>query len=157
MDTAMLQGAELLAATMSHIEANPERHNQSDWMRVGMSCGTAACLAGWAVLLSGVPIDPDSAELASSFSRNQRWAVRIDDGKPVLVERSLMNWEEENRLEADGVLMGIGSYATDLLGLSGYNASVLFCSSNTREELRGMVDTLLEDPGVGLELPESAL
>lgn len=145
---------ELLALTMNHIEANPEQHNQRDWLRVGMTCGTAGCLAGWAVLLSGVPIDPESAELARSFSHNQRWAVRIDDGKPVLIERSLMSWEEECRLEADGVLTGIGSYAADLLGLSEYNASVLFCSSNTQGELRGMVDTLLKDPAAELDYPD---
>ena len=57
-----LTGAALAEAVLDLIRRNPERHYQGAWM-VGNgnspveeveSCGTAACLAGWAVILNGV-------------------------------------------------------------------------------------------------------
>lgn len=42
---------ELLEQTMQHIKDHPEQHRQSIWVN---SCGTSACFAGWAALLSGM-------------------------------------------------------------------------------------------------------
>jgi hypothetical protein len=41
---------ELLEQTMRHIIDHPETHDQSIWIS---ACGTTACFAGWACLLSG--------------------------------------------------------------------------------------------------------
>ena len=63
MDTAMRRetdeverNTELLQQTMQHILDHPEQHNQGSWVKVN-SCGTAACFAGWAGLLSGMTAD----------------------------------------------------------------------------------------------------
>ena len=45
----MKRNVELLERTMRHILDHPERHDQAQWIA---PCGTAACFAGWSVLLS---------------------------------------------------------------------------------------------------------
>ena len=45
----MERNTELLEKTMQHIMDNPEQHDQGAWVN---SCGTAACFAGWACLLT---------------------------------------------------------------------------------------------------------
>ena len=44
----MTRNVELLQKVMDYIEAHPEKHDQTDWF-----CGTAACFAGHAALMSG--------------------------------------------------------------------------------------------------------
>lgn len=51
---------ELLERVMRHIEAHPEQHDQDVYIRQD-SCGTAACFAGWTLLLSGA--DPADASV----------------------------------------------------------------------------------------------
>jgi hypothetical protein len=46
------RNAELLEQVMQFIVDNPERHRQTTWFRHDR-CGTAACFAGWACMLSG--------------------------------------------------------------------------------------------------------
>jgi len=47
--------AELAYKVLDHIDADPRAWRQSEW--IGESdCGTVACFAGWAVLLSGATI-----------------------------------------------------------------------------------------------------
>lgn len=63
----MTRNVELLQQTMQHITDHPEQHYQGRWI-----CGTAACYAGRAALLSGVTIDeicetPDMWELGANL------------------------------------------------------------------------------------------
>lgn len=44
----MIRNTELLEQVMQHITDHPEKHSQEEWF-----CGTAACFAGWACLMSG--------------------------------------------------------------------------------------------------------
>ncbi len=46
----------LLRKTLEHITAHPEEHIQSTWA-LKRDCGTACCLAGWAVQFAGHEID----------------------------------------------------------------------------------------------------
>ena len=46
----MNRNVELLERVMQHIDDHPEQHEQAVWVR--HECGTAACFAGWAALLS---------------------------------------------------------------------------------------------------------
>jgi hypothetical protein len=42
----------LARAVLDHLDAHPEAHNQYRWGFRG-ECGTTACIAGWALILSG--------------------------------------------------------------------------------------------------------
>lgn len=48
----MITGIELAQKVIDHVKANPEKHYQGTWVTSAGSCGTAACLAGWCVLLN---------------------------------------------------------------------------------------------------------
>jgi hypothetical protein len=50
--TAPTPNAELAYRVLDHIDAHPEQWNQGVYIGPA-DCGTAACFAGWAVLLSG--------------------------------------------------------------------------------------------------------
>jgi hypothetical protein len=52
--TAPTPNAELAYRVWDHILANPDQHASDVWIYRGdPECGTAACVAGWACLLSG--------------------------------------------------------------------------------------------------------
>jgi len=48
----MQRNIELLQQTMQHIKDHPDQHVQDIWAG-HYECGTVACFAGWAALLSG--------------------------------------------------------------------------------------------------------
>ena len=48
----MERNTELLQQTMQYIINHPDQHDQADWA-VQHDCGTTACFAGWAAILSG--------------------------------------------------------------------------------------------------------
>lgn len=48
------RNVELLEKTMQHILDHPEQHDQGEWART-TDCGTAACFAGWAAILTFGP------------------------------------------------------------------------------------------------------
>lgn len=43
----------LLTKVLDHITAHPEEHDQRSWAIRKDGCGTACCVAGWAVVMSG--------------------------------------------------------------------------------------------------------
>jgi hypothetical protein len=49
-----MPNVELLQKTMQFIKDNPDKHDQSTWIN---ECGTTACFAGWACMLSGDQLD----------------------------------------------------------------------------------------------------
>lgn len=131
---------ELAKAVMDHIEADPDHHDQTTWLRA-TPCGTAGCFAGWTVLLSGCTfapqVDLDRVERESL----QVW--KIDS------EGRLHDWMYGTGLyPAD--TKTVGEWAQEHLGLNDENARALFHTKNTREHLRAMVDMLAEDPQVDL-------
>ena len=46
------RNVELLEKTLQHILDHPEQHDQGEWARSRLDCGTAACFAGWAAILT---------------------------------------------------------------------------------------------------------
>lgn len=59
-----MPNAELAYRVLDHIDAHPESWDQNIWVARRPECGTAACFAGWACLLSGDqpagPLDADN-------------------------------------------------------------------------------------------------
>jgi hypothetical protein len=115
------RNVELLEKTMQHILDHPEKHDQNYWF-TQTECGTAACFAGWACLLSGYEVNWSSEDAYTNLSGTRRtWGVTGSDGE-----------------ESDA----IGS-AQELLGLTSQESNTLFCSDNSREALQLMVKDLV--------------
>lgn len=111
----------LARRVLEHIEAHPEQWNQRRWA-VRSECGTSFCFAGHAVHLT----HPDALylfglDLLDGDERNHAVKVLIP-GRP---------GPEYVR-----------DVAVQLLGLSDYDARLLFHASNTLEHLHGYVDQL---------------
>lgn len=69
----------LLRKTLEHITAHPEEWDQGVWMREAArnECGTAGCLAGWALTLAGHELDFDKNNIF--FGE----AHYLTDGRPI--------------------------------------------------------------------------
>lgn len=96
----------LLRKTLEHITAHPEEWNQRMWARV-TDCGTACCVAGWAVQFAGHQLGEPECECGTCSD-----VSHLDDGRR------------------------ISDVAADVLGLdpSG-NACDLFSPSNTLADI----------------------
>lgn len=66
----------LLRKTLEFITDNPDQHRQDVWAK-RTECGTAMCLAGWAVTFAGLDIDFDSS-MAHVVG-----AWNLTDGRPI--------------------------------------------------------------------------
>lgn len=102
--------AELAYRVLDHIDAHPEQWRQGWWLTKA-DCGTAACFAGWACILSGDAPNlthPDDWEDEVEFS----YVVPAGDA-PVHVEER----------------------ATELLGISDRQSKTLFDGFNDRSYL----------------------
>jgi hypothetical protein len=68
----------LLRKTLEHITAHPEEWDQGVWMRQSnrTECGTAGCVAGWALTFAGHELDFESC-----FFPNE--ALDLIDGRPI--------------------------------------------------------------------------
>jgi hypothetical protein len=92
--TTLPAGAPLIDRVVDVIEHNPDAHDQGEWIaREGFEedgtpapevivsadnfpCGTTACVAGWAVLLSGHSIRmPEGSNYAHGISDNRAIAI----------------------------------------------------------------------------------
>ena len=98
------------------ISARPEEHDQSAWEVRSPECGTARCVAGWAIFLTTganlyVRPDPDV----------------LDDGETIL---SPQVHELADEL---GVLPSVPAVARELLGLTRDEAASLFYSAEDDE------------------------
>lgn len=114
--TGLIPNAELAYRVLDHIDAHPEQWNQGVYIG-SKECGTAACFAGWAVLLSGArprfyAADVSTAdvvvdglvrvvpELAQELLRASRW-VEAGDG----VSDDLDLFDQDNTREDLGRLV----------------------------------------------------
>lgn len=122
--------------------ANEEKHDQSLWSRISraalkaipqrwksddgyseyipVSCPTAACVAGWAASLSGVPMLIDAIEATADYGS-----------------------AEANYVLVDGELVHISSYARKALGLTSAEADALFDGEWTNEETLENLDDII--------------
>jgi hypothetical protein len=111
---------------IDYIHAFPEKHNQRKWITGDAetdtfygdtTCGTAACLAGWAALFSGAkPVVEYSDRHGYSY-------VRSNDG--------------------DGA-KGVKPLAEEILDLNHEESYVLFHANNSREQIREFINNLNE-------------
>jgi len=110
---------ELLQQTMQFIDDHPEQHDQSSF-GYQTECGTFACFAGWACMLSGEVtwlMQPGFKGLRTREGRLKRVLTR--EGLPA------------------------SAAAQELLGLDDHEAGILFGPHNTREALKLMVKDLV--------------
>lgn len=97
--------AQLNAQTvLDHIEANPEKHDQSHWAQVG-ECGTAACIAGWTAVLCGgwefAQSDPIwNEEHVLSFKAPGKTSTRMD---PAGIAGKLLGLDDDDALGNDAL------------------------------------------------------
>jgi hypothetical protein len=67
----------LLRKVLEHVTEHPDQHDQRVWVKQ-TGCGTAACLAGWAVLIEG--LDPDMSIACGYFGTEY-----LEDGRDIAV------------------------------------------------------------------------
>lgn len=108
----------LLRDTLRYIEENPEEWDQSQW-RHETSCGTMMCFAGHACDLNGAQWEGNSDYIIEN--RRFPWIGRFS-----------------------GSTNGARSAATKALGLTHCEAETLFCGGNQKEDLRLMVDWVID-------------
>jgi hypothetical protein len=92
----------LLEQVMAFIKDHPEKHDQGTWIN---DCGTAACFAGWTVLLTGWQ--------QSSVDTDEVWK----DGSRRFV--GSVAREELDLTDADADLMFAGQNTVETLELMG--------------------------------------
>lgn len=90
----------LLRKTLEHITAHPEEHAQGLWAK-RTACGTACCVAGWAVQFTGHDLLFD------------------------------LNGDAEHVVTADGDVVSISEIAEQELGLTERQSEKLFCGGNS--------------------------
>ena len=95
----MPRNTELLEKVMTFINDNPRQHDQEVWGYTN-ECGTTACFAGWAGLMTGL-------EIGRGFEWRDKRGQRVD----------------------------VFKHATKVLGLTWYQAEVMFLEIDTREGL----------------------
>ena len=119
----MTANIQLLRKVLEHVTDHPEEWNQGVWA-VRNDCGTAACIAGHTVLMTGHQVE------WVSMSGATEKAIAVSQGPTI------------NRVAAHE------------LGLTGYQADVLFNASNTLADLwwlAGQItDGEIATPGIGL-------
>jgi hypothetical protein len=101
-----------LEVTMAYIEGHPDEHDQSVWARQRVNCATAMCFAGVWAALAGAEFVWPNGAQLTSY-------CRIGE-----------------------TVESISNYAERTLGLTSYDADVLFDETNTIGQLREMVDAL---------------
>lgn len=102
----------LLRKVLDHIDAHPDEWNQGAWIQrtATSSCGTAACIAGWACLING-----DQPDFANDYAQGSHTpVVTLDDGASATVAER----------------------AQQLLGLTNNERLDLFHSKNDRFDVR---------------------
>lgn len=108
----------LLRKTLAFITKYPEKHNQRAW------CGTKQCFAGWACHLDGWRRD----HVATSIARcDNEWLPGSDMGDLV---------------RNGDTVASVLEVAKNILGLTWEQAYRLFNSTNTRRDLRAIVQDL---------------
>lgn len=105
-----------LIAIYQHIKANPETWNQYMWGR-RTPCGTAYCLAGWAVARS-VGVERFAWEAPDENGVSEVWFVTDESG----------NWADSIRVVAQSAL-----------GLTGRQTEELFHGANDLDDLRRII------------------
>lgn len=86
-----MPNAELAYRVLDHINAHPESWDQNVWVAQRPECGTAACFAGWACLLSGdqpagIPDETGEIERYIPHRAGTLLGIEVDGGEHPLFE-----------------------------------------------------------------------
>jgi len=108
--TAPTPNAELAYRALDHIDAHPESWDQRTW-----GCGTVACFAGWAVILSGGVLDADGYDSNVVAGPEELVGMTVEAAANRLLQANV--WAERSDGEVDW----------------------LFSADNTREDLGSLV------------------
>ncbi len=100
---------------------HPEQHDQGEW-GWGNQCGTAACAAGWAVLLF-------DEEIRARFDE---WASQAEPG-----DEANLTW-----------LVDVDQHARELLGLADDQASEIFYEAVDTRQVEIGLRAIEENPGI---------
>ena len=114
---------ELLRTTMDFINANPQLHNQGDWIE---PCNSTMCFAGHAAILAGATFDQKIWEM------HEEWDVDATTGKHGIFQ--------DYNDPASMNLCHVSDFAQNKLGISFAEREYLFSPSRTREQLNRFVD-----------------
>lgn len=116
----------LLRAVLAQIDATPERWNQGYWA-TKTDCGTAYCIAGWAVHISNPQAQP-------------YWGgTELDNADEACV---VLDEEDGERF--------IDQSARKLLGLTGTESWSLFGGKNTRADVQRIAEQIAARAGESL-------
>ncbi|MBF9350603.1 Uncharacterised protein [Mycobacteroides abscessus subsp. massiliense] len=132
----MTLNVERLKAIRDLIKMDPEKHNQRLWAEftgadlpktalgtpVEVSCGTAACVAGWACQLEGDKFVISSYALLGNPDKVSADHVRTEDGE----------------------IEYIGTRATDILGMEPEQTDILFWEGWTTKQVLKILKGLIE-------------
>lgn len=123
-----------LRAVRDIIKKSPEKHDQEAWVHVPadlveledggsvlVSCGTQACVAGWAVAIAG-----------GKYVINEYTDTEGEVYYPNFVVDPMGNRHT------------IEEYGEKVLGLDYFEAAYLFCSSHSREDVLDMLKALIK-------------
>jgi hypothetical protein len=113
----------LLRKVLDHIDAHPDEWNQSTWGEVtwASSCGTAFCVAGHALVMSG-------------------YTTRLRESSD----------DELDFYDSDGLRVSPSAEACFLLGLTDGEADWLFDASNSRETVQENAEEIAARAGEAL-------
>jgi hypothetical protein len=101
----MARNTALLERVMQHILDNPEQHKQDIWVN---DCGTAACFAGWACLLSGWLSAQDYLNVVRDEERREVKPAAMD-------ALGLTPWEAERLFDAGNTRDRLALMVKDLV------------------------------------------
>lgn len=123
--------AELAYKVLDYIRAHPEEWDQRTWYTKNM-CGTAACFAGWSVILAGGKI----VDVATAVL-NPHYRAVIDSMPPMDIEDAA---NDVLGIESGGV-----PYAARDCGCENSDCPIvhnLFGATNTLEDLEEFVEAI---------------
>lgn len=90
--------AELGRKILDHISAHPDQHHQWVWGKPDDVCGTAACIAGWALIFSGWELTGPAEFTAPDGETLPGW--RIQD-----MARTLLDLDDDEFYDDDGATL----------------------------------------------------
>lgn len=136
----------LLRKTMEYIDEHPLEWRQDNWMtplsphlaQIAACYSKADLAREFGVTHQELEQLQETGNWCGSACCFAGWAVELTpEAKPLVADFHLTGFEY------DGEDWDIADLAKDLLGLSDSEANVLFCETNTRENLHEIVDRLI--------------
>ena len=124
--------AQALNETLAAIEASPSRHDQGVWAE-DYGCGTVGCIAGWRAILDGYTEFRNGLDYVDGALANP-----VTDALLPVADDNARAWSESGQTT-------IASYAAERFGLDQDQAEVLFCESNSLDDIRDIIREFTAD------------